>query len=84
MTLKTAEGLLDAGLIAPAEVESLARVGALYAIGVSSTIAALIDRSDPDDPIARQFVPTEAELNISPEEMRDPIGDARRRHRAPS
>jgi lysine 2,3-aminomutase len=77
MTLNKAEELLDAGLIAGAQLQSLARVGARYAIGISPAIAALIDRSDPDDPIARQFVPTEAELKLSPEEMHDPIGDAR-------
>jgi lysine 2,3-aminomutase len=38
-------------------------------------MAALIDRSDPHDPIARQFVPDAAELAVLPEERRDPIGD---------
>jgi lysine 2,3-aminomutase len=65
MTLKTAEDLLDARLIARADVENVARVGARYAIGISSAVAALIDRDDPDDPIARQFVPTKAELIAS-------------------
>ena len=37
----------------------------------------LIDVEDPHDPIARQFIPTEAELESAPEDMDDPIGDAR-------
>ncbi|HXW19355.1 MAG TPA: lysine-2,3-aminomutase-like protein, partial [Roseiarcus sp.] len=34
-----------------------------------------IDRSDPEDPIARQFVPDAAELEVHPAELGDPIGD---------
>jgi lysine 2,3-aminomutase len=35
----------------------------------------LVDPADPSDPIARQFVPEEAELRSVPEERTDPIGD---------
>ena len=38
-------------------------------------MADLIDPSDPRDPIARQFVPDARELEQSPQESRDPIGD---------
>jgi lysine 2,3-aminomutase len=38
-------------------------------------LADLIDRNDPHDPIARQFVPTADELDHRPEELLDPIGD---------
>ena len=38
-------------------------------------MAELIDRADPHDPIARQFVPDAAELDATPEERADPIGD---------
>src|SRR5690606_18277309 len=34
-----------------------------------------IDPADPDDPIARQFVPSAAELTVTPQERADPIGD---------
>ena len=40
-------------------------------------MARLIDRGDPADPIARQFVPDVRELQHAPEERADPIGDAR-------
>jgi len=33
-------------------------VAARYAVAITPGIAALIDRADPADPIARQFVPT--------------------------
>jgi lysine 2,3-aminomutase len=40
-------------------------------------VARLIDPSDPNDPIARQFLPDLRELQTVPEELTDPIGDAR-------
>jgi len=35
----------------------------------------LIDRGDPSDPIARQFLPNIAELTVTSDERADPIGD---------
>jgi lysine 2,3-aminomutase len=74
--LATVDDLIAAGLVAEANRESLGQVEERYAIGVSPTLAALIDLDDPDDPIARQFVPDPAELIVRPEEGTDPIGDA--------
>src|SRR4029079_10501809 len=42
---------------------------------ITPEIAGLIDRDDPNDPIARQFVPNIAELTTTPDERADPIGD---------
>jgi lysine 2,3-aminomutase len=50
-------------------------VAARYAIAVTPAIADLIDASDPDDPIARQFVPSAAEAHAQTYERPDPIGD---------
>ncbi|MFD2185034.1 lysine-2,3-aminomutase-like protein [Rhodoplanes azumiensis] len=74
-TLRTAEELAAAGLVRPADVPLLDAVAARYAVAVSPAIAALIDPADPDDPIARQFLPDPAELDTAPEERLDPIGD---------
>ena len=38
-------------------------------------IAALIDPDDPNDPIARQFIPSAEELVAQANESADPIGD---------
>ncbi len=46
-----------------------------YAVAVSPAMRALIDASDPADPIARQFLPDIAELRVTPEELADPIAD---------
>ena len=47
-----------------------------YAVSVSPVLLDLIDPADPNDPIARQFLPSPEELHILPEERADPIGDA--------
>ncbi|HHY50636.1 MAG TPA: lysine-2,3-aminomutase-like protein [Alphaproteobacteria bacterium] len=72
-TLRTLEQLAEAGLVADAA--SLAPVAARYAVAITPALTALIDHNDPDDPIARQFVPDPRELVVTPEERGDPIGD---------
>jgi lysine 2,3-aminomutase len=75
VTLRTPEDLVEAGLAAPASRTELEQVAGRYAVAISTALAALIDHTDPADPIARQFVPSAAELAITPEERADPIGD---------
>jgi lysine 2,3-aminomutase len=74
-TLRTADDLLAAGLISPEQAAAVTRVAARYAVAVPPALAALIDRADPHDPVARQFVPDKAEMHTAPEELADPIGD---------
>ena len=72
-SLKSVADLQADGLVAPDA--ALVKVAEKYAIGITPAVLELIDRGDPDDPIARQFVPTADELNTTPEERADPIGD---------
>ncbi|MGZ6015149.1 MAG: lysine-2,3-aminomutase-like protein [Phenylobacterium sp.] len=72
-TLRSAEALADAALIAPERVASLERVAAQYAVAITPAMADLIETEQ--DPIARQFVPSEAELEVRSIESGDPIGD---------
>ncbi|MGO9673911.1 MAG: lysine-2,3-aminomutase-like protein [Methylocella sp.] len=74
-TLRTAADLIDAGLAPQARRAEIEAIAQTYAIGLTATVAGLIDRADPRDPIARQFVPDVAELFPRPEERDDPIGD---------
>src|SRR5262245_16236170 len=74
-SLRDAAALLQAGLIPPERLGELERVAARYAVSVTPDMAALIDTADPDDPIARQFVPDAAELETRDGESSDPIGD---------
>jgi lysine 2,3-aminomutase len=53
----------------------LRKVAERYAIAVTPNIADAIVRSDSDDPIARQFIPSARELQVHPRELEDPIGD---------
>jgi lysine 2,3-aminomutase len=75
VTLTSAAALVAAGLIDAERRHVVDKIGETYAIGVSATLADLIDRQDPLDPIARQFIPDAAELSVLPEERADPIGD---------
>ncbi len=74
-TLRSADDLVSAGLILPDRLPELARVAERYAVAITPAMAELIDPSDGDDPIARQFVPSAAELDRRTEELSDPIGD---------
>ncbi|OJF95037.1 lysine-2,3-aminomutase-like protein [Pararhizobium antarcticum] len=74
--LRTATDLRDARLIDTDQMQAVDAVAARYAVAITPAMAALIDPSDPNDPIARQFVPDPAELTHLPEELQDPIGDA--------
>ena len=65
--------LAPRGLVAAPDMEQVAR---RYAVAVSPTLLSLIDPADPHDPIARQFLPSLAELETLPQERADPIGDA--------
>ncbi|MCW5772800.1 MAG: lysine-2,3-aminomutase-like protein [Rhodospirillaceae bacterium] len=75
-TLHRAADLVEAGLAAPGDLPGLERVVARYTLALTPDLAGLIDPGDPDDPIARQFVPDTRELTVAPEERPDPIGDA--------
>jgi lysine 2,3-aminomutase len=55
---------------------SLEDVARRYAVCVSPHLLSLVDPANPNDPIARQFLPSLEELTILPEERADPIGDA--------
>ena len=73
--MRSPAALAAAGLV-PAEAQAgLAAVAERYAIAVPDAFRALIDPADPTDPIARQVVPTLAELADEPGEDPDPIGD---------
>jgi lysine 2,3-aminomutase len=74
-TLRRLSELEQAELASAEKRAALEQVAAQYAIAIPPAIAELIDRADPHDPIARQFVPDPAELEVKPEELADPIGD---------
>ena len=76
-TLRTAADLVSAGLVNEARAGELATVLRDYPVAIPQALVSLIDPSDPADPIARQYVPDPRELEQTPSETDDPIGDVR-------
>jgi lysine 2,3-aminomutase len=74
-TMREPAELAWRGLVSVADLPDLEKVAARYAIAVTPDVAALIDPDDPQDPIARQYIPSAAELVAQPNERADPIGD---------
>lgn len=74
-TLRTPSALHRAQLIDADALPALKRVAAQYAVAITPAMAELIDPADPGDPMARQFIPSAAELETDPSEHPDPIGD---------
>jgi lysine 2,3-aminomutase len=74
-TIRGVGQLCDHALVAPQKLGELSDVAARYAVAITPAMADLIDPNDPNDPIARQFVPDARELEQKSEERADPIGD---------
>ncbi len=74
-SLKSIDDLVDHRLVDTRERADLDAVGERYAVAITPAMVELINPDDPDDPIARQFVPDVRELDQSPQENADPIGD---------
>ncbi len=72
--LHSLEKLAKAGFLPPV-TDRLREVAEKYSVCVTPALLELIDRDDPGDPIAAQFIPSATELNMRPEERADPIGD---------
>jgi lysine 2,3-aminomutase len=74
-TIRTATALCEHGYVPPGRRQVIEKVAERYAVALPELLAGLIDRNDPGDPIARQFIPQAAELDHTGEELSDPIGD---------
>src|ERR1700754_3479432 len=74
-TLRQPSELVAHGFARAADLPELERVAARYALALTPDVAALIDPADPNDPIARQYIPSVEELTAHAGESADPIGD---------
>jgi lysine 2,3-aminomutase len=74
-TLREPTELAAHGLLPVTALPELEEVVARYAMAITPEMARLIDPDDPDDPIARQFIPSAEELVTQGGENADPIGD---------
>lgn len=59
----------------PMNDDRLAQVAARYTVQTTDFLERLLDGVPADDPLARQFRPSLAELVSAPDELADPIGD---------
>lgn len=73
--IRTINALAERGLASKEDLDGLEQVVENFSLAITPQMYNLIDQNNPDDPIAKQFVPTEDELNILPVESEDPIGD---------
>lgn len=74
-SIKTLPELILQGLVKEEQAPALQAVVEDFSLAISDQMHQLIDKADPNDPIAKQFVPSLQELNILPIERIDPIGD---------
>ncbi len=74
-TIRSVPALADAGLVPAEHDQTLEAIAKRYAIAITPEMSALIDPDNPNDPIARQFVPDVRELATHPAEIADPIAD---------
>ncbi len=73
--LRHPKDFVQAGLVAPEWETALEQVTENFVAALPDELRSSIDLSNPDDPVAKQFVPDPQELHILPEEYEDPIGD---------
>lgn len=73
--INSIEALIQHELIDENNLPDLEKVTANFSLAISEQMHQLIDKTNPSDPIAKQFVPNVEELAISPIERNDPIGD---------
>lgn len=74
-TLRSVDDLVAAGLVSGSRAAEIGEVAKRYAVAITPAMTERIVLTDPDDPIARQFVPDPRELQTHPAESPDPIGD---------
>ncbi len=75
-TVRDIAELAAHGYTNAAATDALEQVASRFAVAITPAMLDLIDPLDPDDPIARQFVPSELELEAAATDISDPIGDA--------
>lgn len=59
----------------PANDPAIAAVMERYAVALTDHVLSAMDAGNPADPVARQYLPSAAELATTQEELADPIGD---------
>ncbi len=75
-SIRTLNEIAQQNLIPQTDFLELKKVVDTFSLTISDQMLQLIDKNNPNDPIAQQFIPSKEELNISQTELQDPIADA--------
>lgn len=75
-SLRTISELAQEQLVAAEDVLALEKVAAAFNVAITPAVATLLKNFPKENAIHKQFVPQVAELEHSPEELVDPIGDS--------
>lgn len=62
-------------IVNPQNDPAIAAVMERYAVSLTDHVLSTMEAQNPQDPVARQYLPAAAELVNTPEELADPIGD---------
>ncbi len=76
-TVRTTDALIERGLLDAADRDAIEQVTRQFAVAITPSVLETIATGDSEYGVARQYVPSAAENTISPDELDDPIGDAR-------
>lgn len=74
-TLRTLHELSEKNIIIPENISCLKPIVENFSLAITQQMETLIDKTNPDDPIYKQFIPDVLEAEIKEEEIEDPIGD---------
>lgn len=81
-TLRSVDDLLDSKLIKAEEAQALNQVASQYAIAITPQMQSIIHHESDQNaemvhpsPVSKQFIPDSRELQITAEELYDPVGD---------
>lgn len=74
-SIRSTEGLVEAGLVAPDQAEPLAAVEESFLVRLTPQVQKQIKHADVSDPIYVQYVPDVKEALHRQGELQDPVGD---------
>ena len=73
--VRTLESLRSKVPLTPDEVRGCERTSAIFRLGITPYYLSLIDPEHPSCPVRQQAIPVAAEAEVSPGELRDPLGE---------
>lgn len=73
--LQTLKSLTENNLISEHTASELTDVIENFSFSITYEMVQQINKTDPNDPVAKQFIPSITEKTILPEELNDPVGD---------